>query len=111
MAADGGLIAHFRRSGRSAASPPGHAARRTGVGYRMRVTILQTIGVFVGIPVLIYGTIFVLTMVPGRHKRPRYRPGQAWDYPPQWWAGDQPIVTAAGSESRLGQGGGAHGTW
>jgi hypothetical protein len=77
----------------------------------MRVTILQTIGVFVGIPVLIYGTIFVLTMVPGRHKRPRYRPGQAWDYPPQWWAGDQPIVTAAGSDNRLAQGGGAHGTW
>lgn len=111
MAADGRLITRFRRSGRSAAAPPGHAAGRSGVGYRIRVTILQTIGVFVGIPALIYGTIAVLTMVPGRRKRPRYRPGQAWEYPPQWWAGDQPIVTAAGSESRLAQGGGAHGTW
>lgn len=77
----------------------------------MRVTILQTIGVFVGIPVLIYGTIFVLTMVPGRHKRPRYRPGQSWEYPPQWWAGDQPIVASAAAESRSVQGGGAHGSW
>jgi hypothetical protein len=111
VAADGGLITRLRRSGWSAASPPGHAAGRNGVGYRMRVTILQTIGVFVGIPALIYGTIAVLTMVPGRHKRPRYRPGQAWDYPSQWWAGDQPVVTAAGGENRLAQGGGAHGTW
>ncbi len=42
-------------------------------------------------------------MVPGRPKRPRYRPGQTWDYPPQWWAGDQPVVTAAGGENRLAQ--------
>jgi len=77
----------------------------------MRVSIIQTIAVFVGIPVLIYGTIALLTMVPGRHKRPRYRPGQSWDYPPQWWAGDQPIVTSGTTDNRLVRGGGAHGTW
>lgn len=93
------------------ARPEGDEAASGGVGYGVRVTILQTIGVFVGLPVLIYGTIFVLTMVPGRHKRPRYRPGQSWDYPPQWWAGDQPVVASAGTENRLAQGGGAHGSW
>ena len=77
----------------------------------MWVTIIQTIAVFVGIPALIYGVIALCTLVPGRHKRPRYRPGQAWDYPPQWWAGDQPVVTAGATDNRLAQGGGAHGTW
>lgn len=97
------------RRGRGARQ--GQGAGRLGVGYRMRVSIIQTIAVFVGIPVLIYGTIALLTMVPGRHKRQRYRPGQSWDYPPQWWAGDQPIVASASAGNRLGQGGGAHGTW
>ncbi len=74
------------------------------------MSILQTIGIFVGIPVLIYGTIFLLTMVPGPHRK-RYRPGQSWDYPPQWWAGDQPVVASATADNRLAQGGGAHGEW
>jgi hypothetical protein len=77
----------------------------------MRVSIIQTIAVFVGIPVLIYGIIALLTLLPGRHKRPRYRPGKSWDYPPQWWAGDQRIVTSATNDNRHAQGGGAHGTW
>ena len=51
---------------------------------------------FVGIPVLIYALIAVFTLIPGRaKKRPRYRPGQPWEYPAQWWAGDQPVVAAA----------------
>lgn len=95
-----------RRDGR-----PGHPAGVGPVGYRMWVSILQTIAVFVGIPALIYGTIALLTLVPGRSKRHRYRPGQSWDYPPQWWAGDQPVVVSATAENRLAPGGGAHGTW
>ena len=41
------------------------------------VTILETLAVFVGIPVLIYGLIAVLTLIPGRAKgrKPEYRPG------------------------------------
>jgi hypothetical protein len=75
------------------------------------VTILQTLAVFVGLPVLIYALIAVLTLIPGRGKRrPRYRPGQQWDYPPQWWAGDQPVVTAATDAPGI-IGGGARGTW
>jgi hypothetical protein len=76
------------------------------------VTILQTLLVFVGIPVLIYGLIAILTLLPGRSKkRPRYRPGQSWDYPAQWWAGDQPVVASSATDVRGANGGGAHGTW
>jgi hypothetical protein len=74
------------------------------------VSIIETLAVYVGIPALIYGIIALLTLVPGRSRRHRYRPGQAWDYPPQWWAGDQPVVASATTD-RPGQGGGAHGTW
>ena len=55
------------------------------VRYRDHVTIVETLVVFVGIPVLIYALIAVFTLIPGRgKKRPRYRPGQAWEYPAQW---------------------------
>lgn len=75
------------------------------------MTILETLAVFVGIPVLIYALIAVFTLLPGRAKRrPRYRPGQTWEYPAQWWSGDQPVVAAAGKASGM-SGGGAHGTW
>lgn len=97
--------------GEGARSRPGRGAGQPGVGYRMRVSIIETIAVFVGIPALIYGIIALLTLVPGRHKRQRYRPGQSWDYPPQWWAGDQPVVASATTDARVARGGGAHGTW
>ena len=78
----------------------------------MPVTIIQTLAVFVGIPLLIYGTIALLTLVRGRAKsRPRYRPGQSWDYPPALWAGTEPVVVppagVLGSTAR----GGARGSW
>ena len=76
------------------------------------MTILETLAVFVGIPVLIYALIAVFTLIPGRgKKRPRYRPGQAWEYPAQWWAGDQPVVAAATGDAAGSNGGGAHGNW
>jgi len=76
------------------------------------VTIIQTLAVYVGIPLLIYGLIAVLTLVRGRAKfRPRYRPGQSWDYPPALWAGNEPVVVppagVLGSTAR----GGARGSW
>ena len=77
------------------------------------MTILETLTVFVGIPVLIYGLIIVFTMIPGRakSKRPKYRPGQPWEYPAQWWAGDQPVVAAGTVDASGMNGGGARGTW
>lgn len=76
------------------------------------MNILETLAVFVGIPAVIYGGIAALTMLPGRSaQRARYRPGEPWDHPPQWWAGDTAIelpreATAAGAKR-----GGARGSW
>ena len=82
------------------------------VRYRDHVTIVETLVVFVGIPVLIYALIGVCTLLPGRgKKRTRYRPGQTWEYPAQWWAGDEPVVAAGAAEARGANGGGAHGSW
>jgi hypothetical protein len=76
------------------------------------VTILETLAVFVGIPALIYALIAVCTLLPGRgKKRTRYRPGQTWEYPAQWWAGDEPVVAASIGAARNANGGGARGTW
>ncbi len=74
------------------------------------MTILQTLGVFVGIPAVLYALISLLSQLPGRGRRhPRYRPGQSWDFAPQWWRGDTPIQRAEvlpGAEP-----GGARGQW
>lgn len=77
------------------------------------MTILQTLTVFVAIPVLIYALIAVATLVPGRAKgKPaKYRPGSPWEYPAQWWAGDQPVVSAGAADGAQRRGGGAHGNW
>ncbi|MET0862929.1 MAG: hypothetical protein ABWZ98_01210 [Nakamurella sp.] len=76
------------------------------------MTILETLAVFVGIPVLIYALIGAFTLIPGRSKRrPKDRPGQQWDYPAQWWAGDQPVVGAGTAEAAGMTGGGASGKW
>lgn len=77
------------------------------------VTILQTLTVFVGIPVLIYALIAVFTLIPGRAegKPASYRPGAPWEYPSQWWAGDHPVVSAGAPDGARRTGGGARGTW
>jgi hypothetical protein len=51
----------------------------------LRVTVVQTVLVYVGIPVLIYGVIALLTLWPKFARGPRYRPGQEWTYEPVWW--------------------------
>lgn len=76
------------------------------------MNILQTVAIYVGCPLVLYGVIALLTMVPGRAKKHRrYQPGQRWDYPAQWWAGDYPITSADPALIVTGSEGGARGTW
>ncbi|EHR60319.1 aa3-type cytochrome oxidase subunit CtaJ [Saccharomonospora cyanea] len=49
------------------------------------MSILETILVFVAIPLAVYGFFALVTLRSKFASRPRYRPGQAWDYPPVWW--------------------------
>lgn len=47
------------------------------------MNILQTLAIFLGIPLLVLLILALLTLVPGRAKKhPRYRPGQPWDFRP-----------------------------
>jgi hypothetical protein len=58
------------------------------VGYGTAVTVLQTIGVYVLIPIALYGVIALFTMWPRIARGPRYRPGQEWPFDPVWWTGN-----------------------
>jgi hypothetical protein len=46
---------------------------------------LETILFFVVPPVGLYLLIVLLVVAPRMHRRPRYRVGQPWPYPPMWW--------------------------
>ena len=76
------------------------------------VNIFETVATYVGGPLVIYAGIALLTTLPGRAKRrSKYRPGQTWDYPDQWWAGDYPVVPTDPALVAVGTEGGARGTW
>lgn len=75
------------------------------------MSILETLGVFVGIPLAIYLVIGLLVFLPGRHTRRRYRPGEEWTYPPQLWAGDTPVQIPARDVLAGTTEGGARGSW
>jgi hypothetical protein len=76
------------------------------------VNIIETVAIYAGGPLALYGVIASLTLIPSRAKRQsKYRPGQTWDYPDQWWAGDYPVVPTDPALVAAGSEGGARGTW
>ena len=48
------------------------------------MNVAETILVFVGIPLAVVLLLALLIFLPGR-KRPRYKPGQPWNYAPVWY--------------------------
>ncbi|WP_216216124.1 aa3-type cytochrome oxidase subunit CtaJ [Amycolatopsis aidingensis] len=50
------------------------------------MNIVETILVFALIPLAIYGACALATMRSRFAGKPRYRPGQPWEYPPLWWS-------------------------
>lgn len=52
------------------------------------MTVLETIGVFVLIPLVLYGVLALFTLWPKIARGPRYRPGQEWNHEPVWWTGN-----------------------
>lgn len=58
------------------------------------MTVLQTIGVYVLIPLALYAVISLFTLWPKIARGPRYRPGQEWNHEPMWWMGN---LDAAGT--------------
>jgi hypothetical protein len=49
------------------------------------VSVVETILVFAVIPLAIVLVFAVLTLLPGREKKARYKSGQAWGYEPIWY--------------------------
>jgi hypothetical protein len=49
------------------------------------VNVVETILVFVGIPLALVLVMAALIWLPGGRKRARYRPGQPWQHAPVWY--------------------------
>jgi hypothetical protein len=100
------------------------------------VTVAETLLVYVAAPLAVILVLALLTLVPGRQKRARYRPGQPWEHEPVWYEphpengeaghgaghGDGHAALGAGGATALTAGpssapaaggprGGARGTW
>jgi hypothetical protein len=78
------------------------------------VSVPQTVLLYVVVPLAIYLVIALLAARKGLTRRPRYRPGGQWDYPPVWWTANQEGAELPEfSEHRPAAAGrgGAHGDW
>jgi hypothetical protein len=67
------------------------------------VTVVETILVYVVAPLAVIALLALLTLVPGRHKRPRYKPGQPWEHAPVWYE-PHPEATGHGGGHGAGDG-------
>jgi len=76
------------------------------------VTVVETLLVFVGIPLGIIALIVLAVYGKSLVRQPnRYRPGRPWNYPPTWYVPHPEAVSApaeAGSTTAVG---GASGEW
>jgi len=64
------------------------------------MSIVETVLVFVGIPVGVLVVLAILVLGPDAIRAPRYRPGGSWDYEPVWYlphpAHSGPVSSLAG---------------
>jgi hypothetical protein len=86
------------------------------------VTVVETLLVYVGIPLAIVLFLALLTLRPGKgQKKLRYKSGQSWDHEPVWYephpgagghgAGHGAHALTAGAPASARPYGGARGTW
>jgi hypothetical protein len=88
------------------------------------VTVVETLLVFVGIPLAIIAVMALLIFLPGGRKRPRYKSGQPWEHAPVWYEphpvhgpsaghGAHAQLTSGDAHRPVSAGplGGARGTW
>jgi hypothetical protein len=69
--------------------------------YRIGVTVVETVLVFVGIPAGITFVIFLAVFGKSLVRQPnRYRPGKAWTYPSSWYVPHPDAVVSARSGQR-----------
>ena len=56
-----------------------------GAGRLRGVTVVETLLVYAVAPLALIAVLALLTLVPGRPKRLRYKPGQPWEHEPAWY--------------------------
>ena len=56
-----------------------------GAGRLRGVTVVETLLVYAVAPLAVIVVLALLTLVPGRRKKLRYKPGQPWDHEPVWY--------------------------
>jgi hypothetical protein len=76
------------------------------------LNVIQTLLIFVGIPLALFVGIALLASAPSMVRGPRYRPGLGWWAAPVWFNGpddaERAVRDSAGSNN---QGGGASARW
>ena len=92
-----------------------------GAGRLRGVTVAETLLVYVVAPLAVIVVLALLTLVPGRRKKLRYKPGQPWEHEPVWFEPHPGALQAgghgsshaieAGATTTGGPLGGARGTW
>jgi len=76
------------------------------------LTALQTIGIFIGIPLALFLIIALLVAAPGAARGPRYRPGVGWWAAPVWFNGPADAESAVrDTTAATTEGGGASARW
>lgn len=80
-----------------------------------RLTWVQTVLVYVGIPVAAFAVIAFLVYLPSMVRGPRYRPGRPWTAGSVWFGGPEDAASAVDSVTTLPpatvEGGGASARW
>ncbi len=88
-------------------------ARSDGEQPGPRLGLVETLAIFVGLPLALFLLIALLVVVSQQRHRPRYRPGRPWDHDPVWFAGptDPDSALVAARPGRGVTGGGASAEW
>jgi hypothetical protein len=78
------------------------------------VSVVQTVLVFLLIPVVVYAIVFGLTLGRKASRRPRYRSGAGWEYEPVLWTANPAGAHLPAPTEHIeadAQTGGARGHW
>jgi hypothetical protein len=83
------------------------------IRYFPRVSVFETVLIFVVPTVVLYLLIVLAVVGPRRARQKRHRVGQAWDYAPLWWTANPEgaHLPATPARSVGGERGGARGSW
>jgi len=69
------------------------------------MSVVETVLIYVGIPLAVFALVALLVLGPGSARSPRYRPGSSWDFNPVWYlphpAHDGPVSAASADRLQL----------